>query len=164
MYLFSRKRTCRKICEHEYAAKKTFVFVSKIICNYTCVVYLVFKKCGSYSLSNVVFFPLWMRLNCFVLYVFLDRSVTWTATETRNVLRELQKINGNGSRWQAKTEGRGKKHNQGLELVFKMVFNATFNHILWRSFLLVEETGVPRENHRQTFYQIMLYRIIIFIT
>ena len=32
-----------------------------------------------------------------------------------------------------------------------MVFNATFNTIwviLWRSVLLVEETGVPRENHR----------------
>ena len=34
-----------------------------------------------------------------------------------------------------------------------MVFNATFNNISvisWRSVLLVEETGVPRENHRQT--------------
>jgi len=32
-----------------------------------------------------------------------------------------------------------------------MVFNATFNNILiipWRSALFVEETGVPRENHR----------------
>jgi hypothetical protein len=32
-----------------------------------------------------------------------------------------------------------------------MVFNATFNNIsviLWWSVLLVEETGVPRENHR----------------
>jgi hypothetical protein len=32
-----------------------------------------------------------------------------------------------------------------------MVFNATFNNISvisWRSFLLVEETGVPGENHR----------------
>jgi hypothetical protein len=32
-----------------------------------------------------------------------------------------------------------------------MVFNATFNKILvisWWSVLLVEETGVPRENHR----------------
>jgi hypothetical protein len=31
-----------------------------------------------------------------------------------------------------------------------MVFNATFNNILvisWMSVLLVEETGVPRENH-----------------
>jgi len=31
-----------------------------------------------------------------------------------------------------------------------MVFKATFNNIsviLWRSVLLVEETGVPRENH-----------------
>jgi hypothetical protein len=34
-----------------------------------------------------------------------------------------------------------------------MVFNATFNSILvilWRSILLVEEIGVPEENHRQT--------------
>ena len=32
-----------------------------------------------------------------------------------------------------------------------MVFNATFNNmsvISWRSVLLVEEAGVPRENHR----------------
>jgi len=32
-----------------------------------------------------------------------------------------------------------------------MVFNATFNNISdisWRSILLVEETGVPGENHR----------------
>ena len=32
-----------------------------------------------------------------------------------------------------------------------MVFNATFNNISvisWRSVLLVEETGVPEENHR----------------
>jgi hypothetical protein len=34
-----------------------------------------------------------------------------------------------------------------------MVFNATFNNISvisWLSVLLVEETGVPRENHRPT--------------
>jgi len=34
-----------------------------------------------------------------------------------------------------------------------MVFNATFNTISvisWQSVLLVEETGVPRENHRPT--------------
>jgi hypothetical protein len=32
-----------------------------------------------------------------------------------------------------------------------MGFNATFNNIsviLWWSFLLVEETGIPEENHR----------------
>jgi hypothetical protein len=32
-----------------------------------------------------------------------------------------------------------------------MVFNATFNNISvisWWSVLLVEETGIPRENHR----------------
>jgi hypothetical protein len=34
-----------------------------------------------------------------------------------------------------------------------MVFNATFKNIsviTWRTVLLVEETGVPRENHRPT--------------
>ena len=48
-----------------------------------------------------------------------------------------------------------------------MVFNATFNNIsviLWQSVLLVEETGVPRENHRiaashYKLYHIMLYRV-----
>ena len=38
-------------------------------------------------------------------------------------------------------------------LVWFMVFNATFNNITvipWRSVLLVEETGVSGENHRQT--------------
>jgi hypothetical protein len=36
-------------------------------------------------------------------------------------------------------------------LVCFMVFNATFNNISvisWQSVLLVEETGVPEENHR----------------
>jgi len=35
--------------------------------------------------------------------------------------------------------------------VMVMVFNATFNNISvvsWRSVLFVEQTGVPRENHR----------------
>jgi hypothetical protein len=50
---------------------------------------------------------------------------------------------------------------QSLGLVWFMVFNATFNNISvisWRSVLLVQETGVPRENnrpvasHRQTLY------------
>ena len=36
-------------------------------------------------------------------------------------------------------------------MVMVMVFNATFNNILvisWWSVLLMEETGVPEENHR----------------
>jgi len=36
-------------------------------------------------------------------------------------------------------------------IVCLMVFNATFNNIsvvLWRSVLLVEETGRPEENHQ----------------
>jgi len=48
-----------------------------------------------------------------------------------------------------------------------MVFNATFNNISvisWRSILLVEETGVPRENHdllqvTDNLYHIKLYRV-----
>jgi hypothetical protein len=46
-----------------------------------------------------------------------------------------------------------------------MVFNATFNNISvisWPSVLLVEETGVPGENHRPVtdeLYHIMLYRV-----
>jgi len=43
-------------------------------------------------------------------------------------------------------------HCKKLEfLVWFMVFYATFNNISvisWQSVLLVEETGVPRENHR----------------
>ena len=42
---------------------------------------------------------------------------------------------------------------ENLENRGSMVFNATSNNIsvtsiLWRSVLLVEETGIPRENHR----------------
>ena len=48
-----------------------------------------------------------------------------------------------------------------------IVFNATFNNISVisrQSVLLVEETGVPRENHRPTavtdkLYHIMLYQV-----
>jgi cytochrome b561 len=46
------------------------------------------------------------------------------------------------------------------------VLNATFNNISvisWRSVLLVEETGVPRENHLSQvsakIYHIMLYPV-----
>ena len=41
--------------------------------------------------------------------------------------------------------------NQYYDTDWFMVFNASFNNILdiwWRSVLLVEETGIPRENHR----------------
>jgi len=46
-----------------------------------------------------------------------------------------------------------------------MVFNATYNNIpviSYLSVLLVEETGVPGENHRSVtdkLYHIMLYRV-----
>jgi hypothetical protein len=42
-----------------------------------------------------------------------------------------------------------------------MVFNATFNNIsavLWRSILLVEETGVPAKNHPPS-TSWLLYRV-----
>jgi hypothetical protein len=48
-----------------------------------------------------------------------------------------------------------------------MVFNATFNNISvisWRSVLLVDETGVPGENHRPVtdkLYHMVLYRVHI---
>jgi hypothetical protein len=45
-----------------------------------------------------------------------------------------------------------------------MVFNAIFNNILvksWTSVLLVEETGVPGENHRAaSHYQILSHNIV----
>ena len=43
-----------------------------------------------------------------------------------------------------------------------MVFNSTFSNIsviTWRSVLLVEENGVPGENHPLTFDHIMLYQL-----
>jgi len=42
-----------------------------------------------------------------------------------------------------------------------MVFNATFNNISvisWQSVLLMEETGVPGENHKLAASHMMLYR------
>jgi hypothetical protein len=39
-----------------------------------------------------------------------------------------------------------------------MMFESTYKkNISWRAVLLVEETRVPRENHR--LYQMMLYRV-----
>jgi hypothetical protein len=55
------------------------------------------------------------------------------------------------------------RHQGTRRLYCLMVFNATFNNISvisWRSVLLVEETGGPRENYWQDtdkFYHIMLY-------
>ena len=56
----------------------------------------------------------------------------------------------------------------GSERVRVMMFNAIFNNnsiISWRLVLLVEETGVPRENTATcrklvtNFYHIMLYQV-----
>jgi hypothetical protein len=50
-------------------------------------------------------------------------------------------------------------------MVWVMVLNATFNNISiisWRSVLLLEETGIPEENHRSVtdkLYHLMLYRV-----
>jgi hypothetical protein len=46
-----------------------------------------------------------------------------------------------------------------------MVFNTTFNNISvisWQSFLLVEETSVPRENHRaiKSHYQTLSHNVV----
>ena len=58
---------------------------------------------------------------------------------------------------------------QNILFVCLLVFNATFNNIsviLWRSVLLVEETGVPGENHdlsqvTDKIYPIMLHTSLI---
>ena len=47
-----------------------------------------------------------------------------------------------------------------------MVFNTTFNNIsliLWQSVLLVEETGVHRENHRPFPQVVFIYITSLFI-
>jgi len=54
-------------------------------------------------------------------------------------------------------------HSQ-IELWF-MVFNATWNNISvisWRSVLLVEKTGVPRENHRPvaSYWQTLSHNVV----
>jgi len=52
-----------------------------------------------------------------------------------------------------------------LVLFLLMVFNATFNNISvisWRSVLLVEESGVPGENHRPvaSHWQTLLHNVV----
>ena len=49
-------------------------------------------------------------------------------------------------------------------MIKAMVFNTTFNSISvisWRSVSLVEETGVPGENHRHEVCHMMWYRVHI---
>jgi len=44
-----------------------------------------------------------------------------------------------------------KKQTSNILMILLVVFSATFNNIsviLWQSVLLIEETGVPGENHR----------------
>ena len=56
--------------------------------------------------------------------------------------------------------------NHYLTTVWVMVFNATFNNIsaiMWRSVLLVEETGVPGENHRPVQVTNKLYHIMLYL-
>ena len=69
--------------------------------------------------------------------------------------------------------GDGDVDNKGNKVVSFflrfMVFNATFNNtsdISWRSFLFVEETEVPGENHELSqvtdkLYHILLYRVYL---
>ena len=47
-----------------------------------------------------------------------------------------------------------------------VVFNSTFNNISvisWWSVLLVEETGVPRENHDMPYITDKLYHIMLYL-
>ena len=51
-----------------------------------------------------------------------------------------------------------------IMFVCLMVFSATFNNISvisWRSVLLVEDTGVPREDHRRVAVTDKLYHIML---
>jgi hypothetical protein len=53
--------------------------------------------------------------------------------------------------WMIPSINRMLEGNRLLIIAWFVVFNATFNNISvisWRSVLLVEETRVPRENHR----------------
>jgi hypothetical protein len=52
-----------------------------------------------------------------------------------------------------------------LAYVWFMMFKATFNNISvlsWRSVLLVEETGVPRETHQSlvSYYQTLSHNVV----
>ena len=52
-----------------------------------------------------------------------------------------------------------------IMFVCLMVFSATFNNISvisWRSVLLVEDTGVPREDHRRVAVTDKLYHIMLY--
>ena len=54
----------------------------------------------------------------------------------------------------------------GHRLVWFMVFNTTFSNITvisWRSILLVEETGVPGENHQPVKVTDKLYHIMLYL-
>jgi hypothetical protein len=45
-----------------------------------------------------------------------------------------------------------------------MMFHATFNNIsviLWRSVSLVEETGIPVENHRQVTDNLLSHKVVL---
>ena len=73
------------------------------------------------------------------------------------------------SRFQSPVKKKNRKLRHWRQTVWSlvMVFNVTFNNssiLLWRSDLLVEETGVPRENQDMSqvtdnLYHIMLYRV-----
>jgi hypothetical protein len=60
------------------------------------------------------------------------------------------------------------KGDQGISFKVRvMVFNATFNNIsviAWRSVLLVEDTGVPGENHRPaaSHWQTLSHNVVLY--
>jgi len=80
-------------------------------------------------------------LNCILICCTRHRNINLKkgGHHARTIRYEREKIN----EWQHKHD----------VLVWFMVFNDTFSNISaisWRSVLLVEQTGVPAENHRPT--------------
>jgi hypothetical protein len=77
---------------------------------------------------------------------------------------EVHKINDIEARWRMR-EPSIDRCDKLEQMVWVMVFNATFNNISvisWRSVLLVEETGVSGENHRPatSYWQILSHNVI----
>jgi hypothetical protein len=85
------------------------------------------------------------KIGCFCLFVFSPKKwIFFNRYLYRQVIIFFQKICG---------------------LVWFMVFNATFNNISvisWRSVLLVEEDGVPGENHRpfESHWQTLSHNVV----
>jgi len=84
----------------------------------------------------------------FDLYVYREKSDSVMA----NILTKHGETNVQENYYVNFELNPSRKDNMAVGLVgWFMVFNTTFNNISvisWRSVLLVEETRVPRENHR----------------